>query len=722
MKKIKKLIYLFSVLVFLLLSFTFQSCSPCVSCLDKKSDVDKDNLGKLINSTVDDFAPYLVADNNLFFTSNRGGGTYSKINESNKYGEDVFSSDLSESKWQEAELHPSTFTTDKNEGTVSLFNKYVIVAKSYDEQGFGGSDLYEAEIISGNIQNLKNLGNKINSSRWDSHPTLSPDGKTLIFSSDRLGGKGGADLYKCIRKTDGSWSEPVNLKELNTSKNDYSPHISSDGLTLFFASDGRSDGLGGLDLYVVSLLDYKQMKHLDAPFNSEFDDVFPFLKKSSCKESDTLLFSSDRPGGCGGLDLYASPYSQPKYIIATVIKDKRTGNPLKINSLADFKVDKSSEKINVKAPSSKFDKDVCTGKYEITATAEGYFSGSSSVEVPFNLTDKTYNNEIFLDPYPALAIQGEVMDSCGILPYESEVLLIDTKTKVTVQTVTTVNSKFEFHLPFVEEEQKFEIRAKVPDCLQKGVVYKIISGVKEDQIFNNTIFVEQVPINPAKISYFVTGYYKVNTTDNLRELKDKWTTKYQNISYDPKSKSYKSTYIENPNSKIYDSETQTYKTYDDFAKDVDDFVNTLKIKMVDTILPRFEKVLENSKNAKLLIEINGYVDEREFFGKYVDKSIEVDPESNIISNCKVNNGDDISNKKLSMLRAYYMSEFFVETISAVSTKFQELYKNGKIEIKKYGKGVSDTLKDQKPSDRDYLLALFRHIIVYVKIDDPNRCK
>ena len=103
------------------------------------------------------------------------------------------------------------------------------------------------------------------------YPTLSADGNTIIFCSDKPGGKGGLDLYMSTKK-DGKWDVPVHMSEISTSEDDTFPYLDS-SLQLYFASDGLP-GLGGLDIYTISLKEYKEqtVQHLDAPFNSSADD------------------------------------------------------------------------------------------------------------------------------------------------------------------------------------------------------------------------------------------------------------------------------------------------------------------------------------------------------------------------------------------------------------------------------------------------------------------
>jgi Tol biopolymer transport system component len=72
----------------------------------------------------------------------------------------------------------------------------------------------------------------------ESTASITPDGKTIYFASDRLGGQGGIDIYKTTLGANGAWSQPVNLgPAVNTKANEDAPFIHPDQKTLFFTSD-----------------------------------------------------------------------------------------------------------------------------------------------------------------------------------------------------------------------------------------------------------------------------------------------------------------------------------------------------------------------------------------------------------------------------------------------------------------------------------------------------
>lgn len=142
------------------------------------------------------------------------------------------------------------------------------------------------------------------------HPTLSADGRTLYFASDRPGGSGGLDLWKVERSPAGPfWGAPVNLgPTVNTAGDEDYPFLSADGM-LFFASNGRPAGLGGFDLYYFETADLVAepvVISLGAPFNSPGNDFGLILKD----DGKSGFFVSDRPGGVGGDDIYSFSTAQ----------------------------------------------------------------------------------------------------------------------------------------------------------------------------------------------------------------------------------------------------------------------------------------------------------------------------------------------------------------------------------------------------------------------------
>ncbi|TRZ42880.1 OmpA family protein [Robertkochia solimangrovi] len=170
-------------------------------------------------------------------------------------------------------------------------NNYLNKKTGKDDDGVSNLKIYQAKLIDGMWQQITDL--PFNSDDYSvSHPSLSPDGKTLFFSSDMPGGYGKADLYKVAVHSDGSFGELINLGEtVNTEGNEVFPFVNKEH-KLFFSSDGHP-GYGLLDIF-VALSDndggYTEVLNLGKPINSIKDEISFFM----ADDGYSGYFSSNR--------------------------------------------------------------------------------------------------------------------------------------------------------------------------------------------------------------------------------------------------------------------------------------------------------------------------------------------------------------------------------------------------------------------------------------------
>ncbi len=173
--------------------------------------------------------------------------------------------------------------------------------------GSGKSDLYVVRraTSSGDFTAADNLGPVVNSDGTDGAPSISGDGLTLYFHADREGGFGRRDIWLARRSSvDEPFGEPENAgPEVNGTGLDHDPEISADGLRLYFSSN-RLDG--NQDIYVARRNStdepFGAAERLAAPVNTEATESAPALSP----DGKTLYFVSDREGGFGGRDLWAT--------------------------------------------------------------------------------------------------------------------------------------------------------------------------------------------------------------------------------------------------------------------------------------------------------------------------------------------------------------------------------------------------------------------------------
>ena len=256
------------------------------------------------NSEKQDFSPFLF-DNTLFFVSssrridpvkrtwsgnNQPYLDIKTVNPSNGNSVDVlFLDELGINK----KLHdgPIAFSPDKKTMIVSRNENNNTAQKNTVQLYFSEKKNDKWGALTPFVHNIEGYST--------GHGSITSSGDTLFFTSDRPGGVGGTDIYFCVKQND-NWSNPINLKAVNTERNEMFPFTHSSGL-LFFASDGLP-GYGGLDNFLVDL-SIKNFPPLNllAPLNTPSDD-FAFFVTEDLKNG---FFSSNRTGGLGDDDNYS---------------------------------------------------------------------------------------------------------------------------------------------------------------------------------------------------------------------------------------------------------------------------------------------------------------------------------------------------------------------------------------------------------------------------------
>ncbi|WP_055444978.1 OmpA family protein [Lacinutrix himadriensis] len=236
------------------------------------------------------------------------------------------------------------------------------------------------------------------------NPSVSTDGKTLYFASDMPGGKGKYDIYKAAIKENGTFGTPENLGDkVNTEGQEMFPFMSDNG-TLYFSSNGHL-GIGGLDVFYTT--DSGDVINAGIPVNSNADDLAFFINE----ETGEGFVSSNREGGIGSDDIYALKRLEPCLVaITTTVVDSETTNPI-----AEATITITDAKGQVVATEKTNNKGEvaytvpCDNTLNITASYTDYesntldFSGSSkkeeSIQLRLNAIEKIIvEDRVILNP------------------------------------------------------------------------------------------------------------------------------------------------------------------------------------------------------------------------------------------------------------------------------------------------------------------------------------
>ncbi|MGC9151674.1 MAG: OmpA family protein [Microbacter sp.] len=235
-------------------------------------------LFSVVNSNEDTYWPSISPDHSMFAVtvSHCNASTFPESQEDVRFYRKDSLNKLIPDEEMEQRLN-----TPFNEGSVSFSvdGNYLFFVASDRSDGLGSCDIYYLIRHGNGWSRPIHPDGPLNTRFWESNPSLSSDGKSLYFCSNRPGGLGGMDIWSCRveKQADGTllFYQPVNLgKPINTMHNETSPFIDADNQTLYFSSDGHP-GLGGQDLFISrknGLGQWSTPQNLGYPINSYADE------------------------------------------------------------------------------------------------------------------------------------------------------------------------------------------------------------------------------------------------------------------------------------------------------------------------------------------------------------------------------------------------------------------------------------------------------------------
>ncbi len=276
------------------------------SAMANPKNVKVKNLGNNVNIEYPEYSPVISLDGTaLYYTSRRpweNGDSEPYMNKDfNTYTEDIFMSEQDGSGGWSKPKRMEFCGPEINEATVAVSADERKVFAYQDITG--GGDLFSSVFADNKFQTLDPLEYKgLNSEDWETHCSISPDGRNIYFVSNRLGGFGGRDIYKIAQLPDGTWTDPVNLgPTVNTAYDEESPFMTIDNKTMYYSSNGPKS-IGGFDIFmtVKDEQDWTEPINLGYPINRTGDDLYYTTTVDGYKG----YLSSWRPDGFGEKDIY----------------------------------------------------------------------------------------------------------------------------------------------------------------------------------------------------------------------------------------------------------------------------------------------------------------------------------------------------------------------------------------------------------------------------------
>ena len=258
-----------------------------------------DDLGETVNSAYPDYKPLVVPDEMMImFTSSRENTTGGKRDRDSYYFEDIYVTYYEEGKWT-LPNNQYDLNSSNHDATAGISSDGSIL---YLYKSSGGNHLYQSFLTKDFYALAEKMPNNINDGFKQSSASLTFDKTTLYFTSIRESGYGGQDIYLSKLDGKGRWQNPMNIgATINTPYDEEGVYITPDGKSLYFSSKGHNS-MGGFDIFKSEFKDGKwsNPQNIGYPINTPDDDVF-FTMAASGQRG---YYSSKKKDGFGGQDLY----------------------------------------------------------------------------------------------------------------------------------------------------------------------------------------------------------------------------------------------------------------------------------------------------------------------------------------------------------------------------------------------------------------------------------
>jgi outer membrane protein OmpA-like peptidoglycan-associated protein len=379
-------------------------CNNGKSLVANPVNIKVENVGAGINSQYPEYSPVISADERtLIFTTRRPTNAGGQIDSKDgMYFEDIYVCTKTDSSWGQAVPIADNINTPGHDASISVSadGQQLFIYK--DDAGDG--NIYSSNLRGNDWTTPMKLNENVNSKSWEPSACITPDGTTLYFTSDRPGGFGGRDIYRSIRLPNGEWAKPINLgPKINSQYDEDAPAILADGLTLYFASNGKKS-MGGFDImYAVLSPDsgFGDPVNMGYPVNTTDDDVF-FAPTPDNKHG--YYSSANNPNGMGEKDIYYLTFPEKEESKVTVLEGEITSifGGVPANTVITVTDVETGDIVGTYVPNSKTGRYVIVlppGKnYSISYEADDYLYQSDNINIVDSMAYQEIDRPVELNP------------------------------------------------------------------------------------------------------------------------------------------------------------------------------------------------------------------------------------------------------------------------------------------------------------------------------------
>jgi len=223
---------------------------------------------------------------------------------------------------------------------------------------YGKGNLYYSELEGKRWNAVTKFPKQISSRYNEARASMTKDGTTLYFISDRPGGLGGMDIWYSVKDSKGRWGQPVNLGEvINTQFEEESPYIAEDGKTLYFASEAHNS-MGGYDIFKSVMNEngeWSEPQNLGYPLNTPDDDYFYVALGDG-----SVAYMARTPKDGGYRKIFRIEFPQTERIVEVTSDD--------VNTDDNISTDNNDNQQTVTPPVVETKKIVVPSEYELEGT------------------------------------------------------------------------------------------------------------------------------------------------------------------------------------------------------------------------------------------------------------------------------------------------------------------------------------------------------------------